>query len=73
MDFQTMYENMQTEVKNKVAQITEKKNEIAVLEADIYKVQGATEMLVLISKQMEQQKQEDETEVEEQPTADETK
>ena len=55
MDFQAMYENMQTEIKNKVAQISDKKNEIAVLEADVYKIQGAIEMLVLISKQMEQQ------------------
>ena len=73
MDFQAMYENMQTEIKNKVTQINDKKSEIAVLEADVYKIQGAVEMLVLISKQMEQQKQDDETEAEVKPADEETK
>ena len=57
MDFQTMYDNMQEQIKAKVAEIEAKRKEISNLEAEIFKIQGATEMLVIVSKQLEEKEQ----------------
>ena len=60
MDFQTTYNNLQTEMKNKASLIDAKKQEIATLETDIYKLQGASEMLVFVSKQIEEEQKQPE-------------
>jgi hypothetical protein len=58
MDFQAMYENIQNQITAKVDSINEKKQEIAVIEAEIYKLQGAAEMLLVISKQLAEEQKE---------------
>ena len=60
MDFQTMYDNMQEQIKAKVAEIEAKRKEISNLEAEIFKIQGATEMLVIVSKQIEEEQKQPE-------------
>lgn len=77
MNFQEMYENIQNGIKEKVSQIESKRTEISVLEIEIYKMQGATEMLAVISKELEKQQNEEDVKsqevVSEQPTISTTK
>jgi 6,7-dimethyl-8-ribityllumazine synthase len=64
MNFQSIYENLQNQFKDKVTQIDSKKKEITSLEIEAYKVQGAMEMVVAISKEMEQEQKDEPESVE---------
>lgn len=59
MDFQAMYENIQTQIKTKADAIASKRQEISVMEAEINKLQGAAEMLVVVSNQLSQEQAEE--------------
>jgi hypothetical protein len=65
MDFQAMYENVQAQLKLKGNDIVSKKNEISAIEAEIYKLQGASEMLIIISNELEKQKTVEEVPIDE--------
>lgn len=57
MDFQAMYENIQNQIKVKVDAISDKRQEINVMEAEINKLQGAAEMLVIVSKELNKEQE----------------
>ena len=68
MNFQELHENLKKEIENKLKAIELKKSEISILEVEIYKIQGATEMLVYVSKELEaQQEKEKEPQALEEP------